>query len=303
MLDLLCVGDVNQDIITPPIKSYPKRDEQIVVDSLKYYLGGSAAICAASSRALGMNTGFIGALGHDIFGEQVNIKLKMFKLKSKIKFVSAPTDTTFAATFSDGKRSFITAHGANDLLSYESINNFSLRGARHLHIGGYWHLKSLRPKIKELLRRAKSLKMSTSLDIGSTIENENWGEIYALLPDIDILFLNEYELKLLTGLPTPKALAKLSPQVKMLVLHEGSRGAMACTHDSRISMDSFDVKVVNPTGAGDTFNAGFLYGFLKGDSIERCLKYAVANACIYISRDVQSFPSAQDLQIFLKTRS
>lgn len=302
MLDVLCVGDVNQDIITTPLDDYPKRNEQVVIPEFKYYLGGSSAICSAACQSLGLKTGFVGVVGDDFHGLNLKRKLKAFNVKSYVRVSGrAGTDTTFAITFKNGKRSFITSHGANDELSINDVKNDVLMSSRHLHVSGYWHLKNLRPRLPELFKRAKRHGLSTSFDIGATIEKRDWSRILSLLSDVDVLFLNDYELRLLTKSSMLKGIKKLIPLVSVLALHLGGEGAMACTKDKRVRMDSFNVKVINPTGAGDTFNAGFLYAYLRNELLGSCLKHALANACIYISRSEQRFPSINEVRKFIRS--
>ncbi len=296
MFDVLCVGDINQDVITTPLKRYPKKNEQVIIPKFKYYLGGSSAICASALSTLGLRVCFVGSIGNDFYGKSLKEKLKCYKVKAYLKISKKPTDTTFAITFEDGSRSFITSHGANAELNIKDVKMQILKFSKHLHVSGYWHLESLRPKLNILFSRAKKHNISTSLDIGATIEDRDWKQIFPLLRHVDILFLNDYELKLLAGTSSLlKGIKKVLPFVQILALHLGPKGALACTADKRVRLPSYNVKVINPTGAGDTFNAGFLYAYLNKMSLQACLKYALANACLYISKNEQVFPTPSDI--------
>jgi len=107
-MKLLVVGDINQDIITPKVSYFPLKDEQLIVNDFKWFLGGGAAITACAASSLGVNTTLVGAIGKDLIGAMLLKEIKSWGVKSLIKKTSTNTEVTFAVTFENTSRSFIT---------------------------------------------------------------------------------------------------------------------------------------------------------------------------------------------------
>ena len=117
-MKLLCVGDVNLDIITPKISYFPLKDEQLIVNDFKWFLGGSTTITACAAASLGVDTTLVGRVGNDFTGNMLMDKLTKCLVNSLVKQGPTPTEVTFAVTFESASRSFITTTGANvDLIT------------------------------------------------------------------------------------------------------------------------------------------------------------------------------------------
>ncbi|MCW1298581.1 MAG: carbohydrate kinase family protein [Candidatus Parvarchaeota archaeon] len=296
--DLTCVGDINLDIITDAIKKYPSKDEQIIVDDIKLNIGGSSALCACASSTLGLRTSFIGKCGSDFYSLLLE-KLRSYNVHANLS-KSERTALTIAITFQDGSRSFITRRGANSELELSDINFELIELSRHLHIAGIWHITRIIPHIKRILRFAKEHDLTTSLDVGATIKEENWEILYDFLRYIDILFLNELELKFLTRKNLENGINELRDKVDILSIHLGRKGAITVNKGKIFKSKAFKIKVLNPTGAGDVFNAGFIYCFLNKKRLDYATKFAIANASVYITRNWQRFPTINETNRFLE---
>jgi sugar/nucleoside kinase (ribokinase family) len=296
--DLACVGDINLDIITDAIKKYPSKDEQIIVNDIKLNIGGSSALCACAASALGLKTSFIGKCGEDFYPILLE-KLRNFDVHPNLS-KNKRTALTIAITFQDGSRSFITRKGANAELTLSDVNFELIELSKHLHISGIWHLSQLLPSIKNILRFAKEHNLTTSLDVGATIRDEKWDKLYDFMKYLDILFLNELELKFLTGKGLESGINTIKDKVDILSIHLGGKGAITVKKGKIFKQKAFKINVLNPTGAGDVFNAAFIHCFLKKKKLDYATKFAIANASVYITRNWQKFPTIEETNRFLR---
>ncbi len=281
-MKMLSIGDINLDIITPKISYFPLKDEQLIVDHFKWFIGGGATITACAANSLGLETTLVGCVGDDLVGKMLLNKINKLNVKTKIRKTTTPTEITFAVTFENTSRSFITTIGANKELIIKDIP--SLNGYNHLHLSSFYHLRSLQKNIESLFIKARNEGLTISFDPGF-IAGANPSLVKKLLPLIDILFVNELELKTFGGSQY------CSKKVPIIAVHSGSKGSIVYTKGKKIISPPLKVKVINPTGAGDVYNAGFLKSFLKGEPIESNLKKAVKASTYYIKQKEQKFPT------------
>jgi ribokinase len=278
------IGDINVDLITSPIRFYPKKDRQITVPSISLKVGGSSALTALSLASLGVKTRFIGKVGKGIFKEFLLKNFKERNLDTWLFESIVGVGMTMAITFQDGKRSFISYEGANETLSMRDINLNMVEG-KLLHIGGFNLLNSLRRDVIKLLDYAREKGMLTSIDVnwdpmGWTKERKNeWKEI---LKKANILLLDHEEAKALTGKKREekiiKILLKMGPTT--VGLKVGHKGSYYASRDRKAYMKALKVEAVNTTGAGDAWDAAFLKSYLKGKEPKEILKYANAVAAL-----------------------
>ena len=142
-----------------------------------------------------------------------------------------------------------------------------------------------------------------SLDVGWDETGEWYEGIYELFPFIDILFMNETEAVHYTrGLSAKEAALEFSKHCAMAVIKLGKKGSIGAKDGTLWVSRPYTARAVDTTGAGDSFNAGFVYGFLKGDTMKQCLR--LANACGAMSVTAYggntAFPSKEELYHFLK---
>jgi sugar/nucleoside kinase (ribokinase family) len=149
----------------------------------------------------------------------------------------------------------------------------SLPETRHLHIASYYLMHKLRPHWQSILHKAKEVGVSVSLDTNFD-PAERWDGAGELFADVDILFPNEQELKSFTGESDPLAAARLlARKVPLVVAKLGANGAFAVTaQGAEERVGARTVPVADTVGAGDTFDAGFLYGYLSGKPLRQCLE-------------------------------
>ena len=267
MHDLLVLGDCNPDLlITGEDLAFEFGQREKLVAGMLLTIGGSAAITACGAARLGLRTAFVGALGDDEFGRFMLGAMSAADVDMSGCPVDPhlPTGVTVAAV-RDGDRAMLTLPGTIASLTADQVPRPLLAGARHLHIGSYYLLDRLRTGLPELVGAARAAGATVSVDPQEDTSGMWDGGLPALLPELDVLFVNEEEDRRLDSRACP-----------LVVVKRGADGATARTADGERSVPGFAVDAVDTTGAGDSFSAGFLAGRLSGLGVEDSLRLACA---------------------------
>jgi sugar/nucleoside kinase (ribokinase family) len=274
----LVVGDVMTDIIVRP-------EGPLIVGSdrratIRSVPGGSGANQAAWLRHFGVAVSFAGRVG------QGNIAAQRMAMEALgiLPFLAAdplrPTGTLVALVDSTGERSFFTDRGANDGLCIDDLPDALLDGANLLHVSGYALITpGPRAAVLDLMARARLRGLKVTVDPGSMSFIEEVGPKNFLdwTRGASICFPNSDEATLLSGTADRDAqFAILGEYYDLVVIKLGSAGAIVGgLMKSRWAQTAPSVEVLDSTGAGDAFLAGFLAEHLGGRTIERCLSRAV----------------------------
>jgi sugar/nucleoside kinase (ribokinase family) len=303
MAEVTVIGDVNIDLLLSPIKNYPKKDFQQKIPWLKVEVGGGAAHVALALSKLGVKTKLIGLIGKDSFGNFIIEKIENFGIENGLRAIEKETGISIGINFEDGSRSLLTYRGTNSLFS---IHNFNLSeiGGRILFLTGYGLLEKFRKDMKKVLKFAKRKGMITCLepDVKGGI-NFKRKEFFQILKFVDFLFPDFEEAKSLTQ---EKNLEKILKKFfrfgcKIVALKLGEKGCIIAKKDKMIKIPAIKTKVVNPTGAGDFFNAGFVFGFLKYNSLEKAGIFGNATASFAISKfGDERYVSEKDIRKIMK---
>ncbi|MHA1264852.1 MAG: carbohydrate kinase family protein [Candidatus Helarchaeota archaeon] len=302
-IDVVTVGDVNIDIITEPLSPDLVNQKDVEIASrLTITLGGNAGNAAMALSHLGLKTRLIGALSDDPNSHWLIDQLTSHQIDYQNCFKKTPAAITIALTYKDGSRTFLSDFGSNALLSPEDIDFHLIQGRHLLRAGYWWAPRMMGTGTRQLFQFAKEKQMTTSLDIGW--DPSGWGRkrregVYQCLEFCDILFLNDKELEGLTQAPLAKGADFLLNQgLQMIGLHYGMKGCMIYTKDAIVQVPSYKVTVKNPTGAGDVFNAAFIYGFLQRWPLEKIGQFANACAAIHLIGS-SPYPSYQEVAEFM----
>ena len=257
-----------------------------------YEAGGSAANTAYWISQLGGEAGFIGKISNDDLGKQFQTSLKDSGLKDYTIFEREDNQTGLCAIFitPDGERTMNTYLGAGEYLSVEDLNIDAIKEAKILYMEGYlWD----KPASKSaFLHAAKVNKESGGLNSISLsdvfcIEMHRESFISFIENDIDYVFCNEDELNSLLQKNSIEESTKLFleqfPKVEQLVCTLGSNGVLILQSGNKHFFNASEAIVVDKTGAGDFFAAGYLYGLQKGLSVTESAKIANKSAAHVIS--------------------
>ena len=257
-----------------------------------YEAGGSAANTAYWISQLGGNAGFIGKISNDDLGKQFKSSLKDSGLNDYTVFESEDNQTGLCAIFitPDGERTMNTYLGAGEHLSVDDLHIDAIKEAKILYMEGYlWDKPSSK---SAFLNAAKINKESGGLNSISLsdvfcVEMHRDSFISFIADDIDYVFCNEDELNSLTLQSSTnesfKYFEENFPKVKELICTLGSDGAVILKNGERHSFKATETKVIDKTGAGDFFAAGYLYGLQKELSIDKSANFANKSAAHVIS--------------------
>jgi len=274
-IDVLTVGDCCVDLVLSSGDVVPEfaQKEKIVGD---YFLemGGSSLIFAAQAAKLGLKTTVIGKVGDDAFG---NLILKrLVDAGVIVDYIKKDTSVKTGLTVHLVKandRAMLTCTGTIDVVGRRDIPDTLVEKTRHFHIGSYYLINTIRPHYKDIITKLKASGATVSLDTNWD-PKETWdGGLADILPMIDILLLNENETMAIARKKSlDDAIKTLKAIVPVLVVKRGKDGATVHAGASTYSASAVNVTVVDSIGAGDCFDAGFLYGYLNEKQLDICAK-------------------------------
>ncbi|MCG3207660.1 MAG: ATP-dependent 6-phosphofructokinase [Anaerolineae bacterium] len=272
--DLIVVGELNVDLILTGDVTPAFGQAEKLVDDATLTLGSSSAIFACGAARLGLRVAFIGKVGHDEFGRFMLAALAERGIDTRAVVVDSTVKTGLSVILSRGNdRAILTHSGSIAALRFAEIDRLLLGQARHLHLGSYFLLDALRPDIPRLFDAAHAAGLTVSLDTNYD-PTEKWnGGLADTLARTDIFLPNDTELQAIARLAdTPTALARLAGQVPLVAVKLGPNGAIARRGAETVTAAPLPVTVVDTTGAGDSFDAGFIYGVLSGWELPKSLR-------------------------------
>ena len=250
--------------------------------------GGGAATTAAWLAHLGEDVHLIGALGDDVFATLFREAITGLGVHLHASTISGTaTGTCIVLVDATGERTMLPDPGANQALDVAQLTDALFTAGAHLHLSGYTLLNSATRGVGQAaLARARARKLSSSLDLASAAPIAgNRAPIWAALDQVDVLLANRDEAEALTGLAdTNAALAALAEAVETVVIKCGPDGAVGAQGNLRCAVPALPAKVIDTTGAGDAFAAGFLAGWCAGRGLPEALAAGVTEATRTLSR-------------------
>ena len=235
-----------------------------------YSSGGSAANTIHGLAMLGVDTGFIGAIGKDETGDFFEKDMKSAGVNTLLLRRNSVTGTAVALITPDSERTFATHLGAAVELDANDLKPSLFDGYDILYLEGYLINNLL--LVETACKIAKENKMTIALDLSSyNVVEAYLNEFKRIVAEfVDILFANELEAKAFTGLVPERALNHLSEYSEIVILKIGADGSWLKKGEERIKVSSLPVALNDTTGAGDLYASGFLYGFASGLDLEKC---------------------------------
>lgn len=302
--DLLVIGELNVDIIAAGLEQLPELGKEILAPSLELRMGSSSAICAAASSKLGLRVGFVGKVGDDLFGRFVVGRLQELGVDTGPIIVDPSIRTGASIAISTPHdRGFVTYLGSIAALVAQEVDHNLFEQARHVHSSSFFLQQALQPGYPHLFAAAKLRGCTTSLDTGYD-PLERWNStLWETLRHTDIFLPNEVEAPAIAGeADSGAALEVLAAMVPTVVVKLGDGGAVARQGGKRVQVPAFPVEVVETTGAGDTFNAGFLTAWLKGLTLEESLTLGVAAGSLSVTQvgGSEGAPTLEEVCVFLQ---
>ncbi|HEY1249597.1 MAG TPA: carbohydrate kinase family protein [Thermoanaerobaculia bacterium] len=276
---VLVVGEINVDLICQGYHAFPQPGREVLVDDFQMVLGSASAICAMGLARLGTPVAFFGKVGDDPTGHFCldAMRGRGIDLDAVVLDPSVKTGVTVAIT-SPTDRALVSYLGSIAALREADVPRDLFRRADHVHVSSYYLQEALRPGVAKLLRDAQGAGLTTSLDPGFD-PKEGWEpDLRETLAYVDVFFPNEVELRALSGTDDPEeAVRRLQKGRTRIVAKLGAQGALAIEDGRTVRVPApRGVAVTDTTGAGDSFNAGFLHAWLGGAALADCLRLGVA---------------------------
>jgi sugar/nucleoside kinase (ribokinase family) len=273
--DILVAGEINPDLILSGDVEPEFNQVEKLVNSASLEIGSSSVIFACGAARLGLRVSFVGISGQDVFGRFMLGEMQARSINISNVIIHPEAQTGLSVILNRGAdRAIFTHLGLIDALRAEDLPDDLLSSARHLHVASYFLQTELQPGLPELFRRARSLGMTTSMDTNWDPSGK-WIGLETLLPLVDVFLPNEREaLALSRAESLGEAATILAKKASIVVIKRGADGGILRMGNTQIQSASIPVQVIDTVGAGDSFDAGFLYGYLHGWELEISLKLA-----------------------------
>lgn len=300
MLDILIAGELNVDVFMSGLKQAPEFGREILCDGYQELAGSSTGNTICTAASLGLKTAVFGRLGKDRFGDIMLAALKRYDVDTRFVDISDTYQTGVTVSMSnDRDRAMVTYFG-------DTINAFEAHeipveaaGARHVHMPSFYLNPRVQAGLADVYKKAHELGMTTSLDAGWD-ESGRWHDhLDEVLVHTDFFFPNESETEAITGESDPvKGAQILASMGCNVVVKCGGNGSYYCAKGSRdvLHFPSYKTRLVETTGAGDSFDAGFLHAYLNGKDIAGCMRMGNAVGALSVQRagGVENCPTLEE---------
>ena len=304
MKRIVVVGELNVDIIAVGTDGLPVLGREILASDIAVFPGSSSGNCASGLARLGNDVLYIGKVGDDDFGRLMTRSLESRGIDTSAVIVDPGIRTGITISIAaENDRAMVTYLGSIEAFHIEDVDRSLLDGRDHLHVSSFFLQRGLTPHCPELFAMAKEKGLTTSLDLGWDTFGKWNGTLWKVLPYADLFVPNETEIAMITGeKDAEKALKKVAPKVGLAVVKLGPEGAMAFSNGKIIRRPAFEAHVVDTTGAGDAFTAGFVHAYLHGLTLEDALDLANACGALCVERSGAwtGQPTADEAQRFIE---
>ncbi len=274
--DVTIAGELNLDLILYGLPEALPPERELLATAMMLTLGGSSAIVAHNLASLGCKVGFSSCVGADEFGDIALQRLRASKVDvSTVHRLAGESGTGLTVILARANwRNNLTYLGAISALKPEHLDMEYLTSARHFHLSSYFLQSGLLAHVPALLRELKSAGLTISMDTNDDPDGLWESGLHEALPLVDLLMPNECEAMKIAGRDNlESALDRLTELVPLVVVKMGAQGAVACRGRDRLRCPALKLDgVVDPVGAGDSFDAGFISEFVRGAGLEACLR-------------------------------
>ena len=299
--EVIGFGALNVDKLYS-VENIASKDEESFIKGETDTPGGSAANTMVGLSRLGCSTSIIGKIAEDDDGDLIeyNLAINGIYTNNLIYSETGATGKCLGFVDSDGERCLYIDPGVNDEIRLDEINPLNIMRCKIMHytsfVGDSFNTQI---ELLDLLNKECIL----SFDPGMLYVQKGFDELKPILERTDILLINESELRLLCDNNESSlkelAIGFLDMGIETVVIKQGSKGVFAMNNNEACEVESYKCDVVDTTGAGDSFNSGFLYSYLKGYDLEKSCQIGnwVASKAIE-GFGMEKFPSLKDLEDF-----
>ena len=271
MKRVLFAGEINVDLVLHGYEAFPAPGREVLVQDSRLVLGSATAIMAMGLARLGTPVAFVGKVGDDLFGRYCleDMASRGIDVSRVVRDGGLKTGVTVSISH-PGDRALVTHLGAITALTGADVSDAALAGLDHLHVSSFFFQEGLRPDLPALFARARRAGLTTSLDTGFDPSGRWDAGLRATLRETDLFFPNEVELRRSAAATTRFRPAGPGERRDP----HGGQARRAGSDDARRRRRREGARVSRPTvdttGAGDSFNAGFLHRWLRGAALEAC---------------------------------
>lgn len=280
-----CLGILVADLVARPVVEVPPPGELRLVDAMGLHVGGCAASTASGLARLGVRAGVLGKVGRDALGDFLLGALRRDGVDTSAVIVdpTVSTSSTMALVGPSGERAFLHCFGGNGALRGEEVALEASGPARILHVAGTGLLPALDGAgLAGLCARARRLGMTVTLDTAWDPLG-GWERVLPLLPHVDYFLPSQAEARYIFGVAEPEAVAHAARAhgARAVVVKLGARGCYVAPGpgEGGQHLPALPGPVLDTTGAGDAFCAGFLAGLLHGRDAVGAARLGTAAAC------------------------
>ncbi len=279
MKKILVFGDATLDIFISDRTTVPAPGTEEFIPEMPTAVGGGAALMTLGLAKLGCRVSFGGFLSSDMPGQMIANTMKNLAVDMSATTITSNCGTAISLSFTnEHDRSFLSYAGPNAMLDISALPALS-EGYDHVHITGYTGRRDHEKYLAALREIKKRPGVTTSFDVAYDETGEWYKGITELMQYVDVFFMNEVEACGYSGKKDFREAAEyFAPFGHLIVIKAGSCGSLCKANGCEaIFVPADKVKAVDTTGAGDSFNAGFICGFTESLSIEQSLR--LGNFC------------------------
>jgi sugar/nucleoside kinase (ribokinase family) len=278
MKKVLVAGELNVDLILQGYSAFPEPGKEVLVDDFSMVLGSASAICAMGLARLGTPVAFLSRVGDDPWGRYCLecLQGRAIDVSRVVRDPDLKTGVTVAVT-SSRDRALVSYLGSIAALQGKDVSDGAFAGFSHLHVSSYFLQQGLRPGLEDVFARATRAGLTISLDPGFD-PSESWSDdLRRTLSQVDVFLPNEVELAGITRTSdVAEALRILANGRTRTVAKLGREGAATIDDGRLLRVPPFPIEPVDTTGAGDSFDAGFLHAWLQGQPVQSALRLGAA---------------------------
>jgi len=280
--DVIGIGALNVDKLYM-VDNIAKEDEESSILDCIEACGGSAANTVVGLARLGLKTGYIGKVARDREGRLLlrDFKKEKVDIEGIVAAKSGRSGVVMGFVDKKGERALYIDPGVNSTITLDEIDFKYANSTSFMHVTSFVGEKAFEVQKKLVSSLSKNVKLS--LDPGNLYAEKGLAALKPIIERCFAVFPNEHELELLTGEGHEKGAQKLLDQgISIVAVKLGPKGCYVTDGKEKHLIPRYPAKVVDTTGAGDAFGAGFLYGLVKNKSLEQCGKLGnfVAARCI-----------------------
>jgi ribokinase len=300
-MQVIGVGDADIDIYLD-VDHVPGQDEKVLAHSLSFHPGGMVANFLVALSRLGTSCGFHGPIGDDEFGRMTLDHMAANKVDTAGAVIKPGERTYFCVVMLDGsgEKALVVAPTSCLFPQPDDVSEQWIAPARHLHTTAANVATALKAT-----RLARQNGLTVSMDIEPTAARQT-APLEPLLAQVDLLFVNQRAANFLAKTDSledgARSILAYGPEIVCITM--GESGSLVASQNKTLRAEAFPVEVVDSTGAGDCFAAGFVHGFLQGWPIDQTATFASAIGALSVTQrgGRSNLPSLDEVIAFMAER-